>query len=192
MATPMPPVTGNVNIASAQFVSLQLGDTTYRFSDAYETITVDGEQYTDLGHMLMISDFTYNYKSTQGTSQIMISGVPSDPNYMNIVQSTPIRGGDIEIRRVFFDPDTLEPLAGEEYLRFKGIISNYIIEEQDTDFFTGVSTNVITFEAASVYAVLSKKISGQRTNGSERRKFYPGDPSFDRVKEVLILPEFDR
>lgn len=191
MATTIAPVTGNINIASAQFVSLQLGDNTYRFSDAYEVVTVDGEQYTDLGHLLSISDFTYDYKSTQATAQVTISGLPNNPDYMQIVQESKVKGGDIEIRRVFFDPDTLEPLSGEEYLRFKGIISNYVIEEE-ADFYTGIATNVITFECASVYAVLARKISGQRTNGSERRRFYPNDISFDQVKNLKTLPEFDR
>lgn len=191
MATTIAPVTGTTNIASAQFVSLQLGDTTYRFSDAYETITVAGESYTDLAHLLNISNFTYDYKSTQATAQISISGLPESPDYMQIVQDSKIKGGDIEIRRVFFDTDTLLPLPGEEYLRFKGIISNYIIEEE-ADFYTGVATNAIVFECTSVYAVLARKISGQRTNGSERRRFYPGDPSFDQVKNLTTLPDFDR
>lgn len=191
MATTIPAVTGNVNIASALFVDLQLGDTTYYISNSYKTQTVNSNSYTDLGSMLQITPFTYNYKTTQGTIQLSISGVPGTPDYMNIIQSERIKGGDIEIRRVFFDKDTLEPISGAEYLRFKGIISNFTIEEE-ADFFAGGVTNTLIFECTNIYAVLSNKISGQRTNGSDRRRFYPGDISFDNVKNLTALPEFDR
>jgi len=191
MATTIPPVTGNSTIASALFVSMQLGDTTYYISNAYKPITVASNSYTDLGSLLTVSDFTYDYKSTQSTIQFAISGIPNTTDYMNIVQTNKIRGGDIEIRRVFFDTTTLEPLSGQEYLRFKGIISNFAIEE-NTDFFQGVATNTISFECTSVYTILSKKISGQRTNGSDRRRFYTDDQSFDQVKFNKTLPEFDR
>lgn len=191
MATSIPAVTGNTSIASALFVSMQMGDTTYRFSNAYKALTVGGHSYTDLGHLLTVDDFTYDYKATQATVQVAISGVPNTPDYMQIVQDSKIRGGDVEIRRAFFNTDTLEPLSGEEYLRFKGLISNFVIEEESS-FFEGVSTNTIIFECASVYAVLTNKFSGQRTNGSDRRRFYTDDISFDNVKNIKQLPEFDR
>ena len=190
MATSIPAVTGNASITSAVFVSLQIGDSTYYFSNAYKPITVAGNLYTDLGALLSVSDFTYDYKATQSTITLNISGVPNNPDYVQLVQSQKIRGGDIEIRRVFFDNDTLEPISGAEYLRFKGIVSTYFIEEE-TDFFQGVAKKKIVFECASVYVLLDNRFSGQRTNGSDRRRFYPDDVSFDSVKFTTI-PEFDR
>lgn len=180
---------GNVNIASALFVELQLDDTSYYFSDAYAPITVDGNVYTHLGDLLSISNFQNDFSATQVNSQIIISGVPKSPNWISIVLNQNIKGGDVNIKRVFFDTDTLLPIANAAYQRFSGVISNYSIEE-DTDFFDGKFTNSIIFECQSVYAVLAKKITGQRTNGSDRRRFFSGDASFDRVSFLADIPEF--
>lgn len=188
MPTAIPPVTGNVNVSSGIFVSMTLGDNTYRFSNAYKTLTVAGQSYTDLGSLLSVGEFVYDYKATQNTLQIAISGIPNTTDYMNIIQSEKIRGGDVEVRRVFFDPLTGEPLAGEEYLRYKGLISNYVIEEE-ADFFAGYATNTLVFDCASVFSLLTSKVTGQRTNGSDRRKFFD-DPSFDNVKTLRTLPNF--
>jgi len=189
MATTISAVTGESNISSGVFVKMTLGTNTYRFSSAYKTLTVGGESYTDLGSLLAVSEFTYDYKATQNSIQITISGIPNTTDYINIIQNEKIRGGDVEVRRVFFDADTQEPLAGEEYLRYKGIISNYVIEE-NTDFFNGIATNTLVFECASVFSLLENKISGQRTNGSDRRRFFAGDISFDQIKSLKTLPEF--
>lgn len=180
---------GNVSIASALFVELQLGAGTYRFSDAYTDITVDGDTYTRLGSLLTVSAFQNDFSATESTAQIIISGVPNTPNYTNTVLNTPIKGGDVSIKRVFFDTDTLLPISGAAYQRFSGVISNYSIEE-DVDFFGGVATQSIVFECQSVYAVLAKKITGQRTNGSDRRRFFSGDASFDQVQFQSNIPEF--
>lgn len=180
---------GNVNIASALFVELQLGSSIYRFSDAYDTITVDGDDYTYLGDLLSISNFQNDFSATQVNSQIIISGVPKGKDFAQIVLNEPIKGGDVSIKRVFFDVDTQLPISGAAYQRFSGVISNYAIEE-DTDFFGGKFTNSIVFECQSVYAVLAKKITGQRTNGSDRRRFFSGDASFDRVNFLSEIPEF--
>ena len=85
--------------------------------------------------------------------------------------------------------DTLLPIANAAYQRFSGVISNYSIEE-DVDFFGGVASQSIVFECQSVYAVLAKKITGQRTNGSDRRRFFSGDASFDQVQFQSNIPEF--
>lgn len=189
MATTIAPVTGNTTISSGIFIKMTLAGTDYFLSNAYEPLTVDGDTYTDLGSLLSVGDFTYDYKATQGSMVFAISGIPNTTNYMNLIQSQKIRGGDVEIRRVFFNPTTGEPLSGEVYLRFKGLISNYVIEEE-ADFIQGVATNTIVFECASVYSLLANKTSGQRTNGSDRRKYFPNDISFDNVKRLKILPGF--
>lgn len=189
MATTIAPVTGNVTISSGLFVKMTLGGTDYFFSNAYEAFNVDGDDYTDLGSLLSVGEFTYDYKATQGSLAIAISGIPNTTDFMNIIQTQKIRGGDVEVRRVFFDPVTQEPLSGEVYLRFKGLISNYVIEEE-ADFFQGRATNTIVFECASVFSLLANKVSGQRTNGSDRRKYFTNDPSFDNVKYLKNLPGF--
>jgi hypothetical protein len=102
---------------------------------------------------------------------------------MGLILLNPIKGGTIQIRRAFFDPETQQALAGEVYLRYKGVITNYAIDET-TNFLNGELTNQITVTCASINTLLENRIRGQRTNGTDRRRFYPGDISFDRVKEL--------
>ena len=192
MSTPIPPVSNN-EISTATFIDLQLGATTYYISDAYKPITLNSNSYTQLGILMDVSQITYDYKTTAGTMTIVISGVPNTPDFLQLLEQTEIKGGDVEIRRAFFTPATSVIIPNEDYLRFKGIISNYGIEEE-TNFIDGRSTNTIIFECASTFAILEKKVAGQRTNGSDRRRFYSTSPDFDRVKFIQDenLPEFDR
>ena len=183
MATSIPEVSGNVNIASALFVDLQLGDTTYYISDAYTEMPLNGNQYTSMASLLSMSDFVSDYKATQGSITFTISGIPNTPNYTQIIQGTKIKGGDVNVRRAFFDKDTLDLIGTTGYLRFSGIISNWALEE-NTDFMQGVATNTLLIECVSVYTVLTKRIAGQRTNGTDRRRFFSGDSSFDRVTYI--------
>ena len=190
MATTIPAVDTEVNIASALFIDLQLGDTNYYISDAYNSFTVNSNDYTSLGSLLSVSDFTTDFSTTQGTISIAISGIPNTIDYMQAVQATKIQGGNVVVRRKFFDADTLLPVANAEYVRYTGIISNYHIEE-DTNIIEGNSTNTIVFECASIYSILANRKTGQQTNGSSRRRFYTGDISFDNVRFNTKLPEFD-
>ena len=176
------------NVAHALFVNMVLGDTTYYLSDAYNALTVEGNEYTSLGALMSVSDIQDDYKSTQGTVTIAISGIPNTVDFMDIILNEKIKGGEINVYRAFFDTVTLEQQANA-YLRYKGIISNYNVEE-NTDIINGVSTNTLVLTCSNVYTILSRKISGQRTNGASRRQFYPGDPSFDRVKSITALPRF--
>ena len=63
MSTSIPAVDTEQNIASALFVDLQLGDTTYYLSDAYNPFTIGSNTYTDLGSLLSVSSFVSDYKT---------------------------------------------------------------------------------------------------------------------------------
>lgn len=189
MSTPISQANTAITVSSSLFVDLTLSNVTYYLSDAYTALTVDGNSYTNLGALLSVGSITSDYKATQGTITISLSGIPNTDNFTNILMTEKIKGGEVEVRRVFFDPDTMEPSANGSYLRFKGIVSNFGIEEE-TAIIDGVATNTLLLECASTYAILQKKISGQRTNGSDRRRFETGDQSFDQVKNILRLPEF--
>lgn len=191
MSTPIPAVDTEQNIASALFIDLQLGSSNYYISDAYKPFTINSNEYTALGAFLSVEAFQTDFKTTQSSISFGISGIPNTTDYMRIINTEKIKGGSVTIRRKFFDADTLLPLANAEYIRYNGIISNFHVEE-NTDFIAGIATNTIVFEIASVYTILSKRIAGQRTNGSDRRRFYPDDISFDNVSNIRVLPEFDR
>lgn len=182
MATTITAVQTN-RIAHAVFIDLTLDETTYYISSAYEPITVNGNVYTELGALLSVSSLTEDLKTSSGDVRISLSGIPSEADYMTIVLGSPIKGGTVKIRRVFFDPDTLQPISGQEYLRYTGIITNYSVEEQ-SDILAGELTNAITVTCASLNTLLENRVTGQRTNGTDRKRFFSGDISFDRVKDL--------
>ena len=186
-------VDGENDVLHALFLDLTLGNVTYYLSNAYRPVTVDGNTYTALGAFIGIGSITEDLRTTNGDVQITLTGIPTDDNYLATVLTTPIKGGSVLVRRAFFNKNTLEiKLDGPDpqvYLRYKGIITNFAIEEQE-NLLTGELNNSISIICASLNSLLENKVAGQRTNGSDRRKYYPGDISFDRVKD-LANTQFD-
>lgn len=180
MSTPISALDTETHISHAVFIDIQLGATTYYISSAYAPVTIGSNTYTELGAFLGMGEITDDLKTTNGDIVLNLSGIPSNQDYLNLILSTPIKGGNIIIRRGFFDPETNLPLPGQVYTRFTGIITNFTIDENN-DMFTGDSTISISISCASIHSLLENKICGQRTNPSDRRRFYPGDESFDRV-----------
>jgi hypothetical protein len=95
------------------------------------------------------------------------------------VLTAPIKGGEVSILRGF---QTAEGTI-QTYLRYVGIITNYSIEEQD-DYLSRDRSYTVTISCANINTLMENRVSGQRTNGSDRKRFYPGDISFDRVKDL--------
>ena len=181
--------TENANaIATALFVDLVLGDYRYYISDAYNPLTVNANVYTHLGSLISVSSIQDDYKSTQGTVTLAISGIPNTVDFTNVILNERIKGGEVNVQRAFFDVDTLA-VEANTFLRYRGIISNFTVEE-NTDIIGGVSTNTLVLSCANIYTILSRKIAGQRTNGASRRQFYPGDASFDNVRFFTSLPRY--
>jgi hypothetical protein len=186
MPTSIPEV-ANTSISHAVFIDLTLNanftPTTYYISSAYKPITYNGNTYTELGAFLQLGAVTDDLKVTNGDLQIQLTGIPSDVNYMDIVLSYPIKGGNVVVRRGFFDTNTMQLIPNAMYERYRGIITNYSVDES-TSFTTGDLVNTIVVSCASINTVLENKVTGQRTNGTDRNRFYPTDISFDRVKTL--------
>lgn len=177
----------NISLATGEqftlhclLIDLTLDDTTYFLSSAYAPVTYDGNTYTELGAFITVDDLRSDLKTTNGDIAVSLAGVPSEANYMDIVLSAPIRGGTIVIRRAFFDPDTMLLNTDQVFERYRGIITNFAVDETE-NFLTGDLNNRITVTCASLNTLLEQQTSGQRTNGSDRRRYFPGDISFDRV-----------
>ena len=182
MATPITAVQGT-KVSHALFIDLTLGNVTYYISSAYQPITINSNTYTELGAFLQIGDVTEDLKTTNGDIILTLSGIPSDVSYMDIVLSTSIKGGNVIVRRGFFDTDTLQPIPGQIFERYRGVITNYAVEET-TNFLTGELTNQISISCASLNSLLETQVRGQRTNSTDRKRFYPSDVSMDRVKAL--------
>lgn len=182
MTTPITAVQGS-SISHALFIDLTLANVTYYISSAYQPITIDGNTYTELGAFLQIDDVTEDIKTTNGDVVIALTGIPSDANYMDIILSTSIKGGNVVVRRGFFDTATLQPIAGQVFERYRGVITNFAVDET-TNFLSGELTNQIAITCASLNSLLETQVRGQRTNSTDRKRFYPTDLSMDRVKAL--------
>lgn len=190
MPTTMPEVQGT-NIAPVTLIDLDLNGTTYYISDAYKPFTVDSNSYTELGAFLSISNLDDNLKTTNGDIQIGLSGIPSsstgsEVNYLNIIMTEPVKGGNVTIKRAFYDTDTWA-LQSNVYTRYKGIITNFNIADA-FNFISKENDYSVTVSVASINGVLENLVVGQYTNPDSRKRFFPDDESFDRIPNIHNTP----
>jgi hypothetical protein len=151
-----------------------------RFSDFMTPYTINGESYTALGSLMGVSDTSSELRATSQEVSISISGIP-DTNISDILNNR-VKGSDVKIYRVFFNPTTgaVLNIAGNPAQKFQGVISNFDISDElsmgDT---TG--TVLLTLTATNIVDLLTNKQAGRRTNPVDMKLFYPTDVSFDRV-----------
>lgn len=182
MSTNIPAVQSR-EIASCLLINLNLDGNVYYISSAYAPVTYNSNTYTELGSFLSIDTFREDIRTTNGDLTVSLSGIPSEQNYLSIILNTPIKGGEIEIYRGFYDLSTLELDTSEVYLRFKGIITNFAITEE-VDTFKGYMTNSVSIACASINTILENRTAGQRTDPDERKRLFANDAVFDRVPEL--------
>jgi hypothetical protein len=195
MSTIIPEVDTERRIEYGVLIDLTLDGTTYYVSNCYKEITYDGNLYQALAGFLTVSDIQNNISNANDEVQVTLSAIPA--NYIAATIDTQIKGGEINIYRVFFDYATQEIITNAVYRRFTGIISNYSVQEDITT--TGQTPEVnhtITIIASSIMGVLENKISGRRTNQQDYQIVWPelanssSDPSMNRV-EALFNSSFD-
>ncbi len=185
MATTITPVQQD-HIVSIVLIDLTLDATTYYISNAYKPVTYDGNTYTELGSFLGMDGITDDVKTSNGDMNITLSGIPSDADYMNIVLTSKIKGGQVVIRRGFMSESDLELDTSEVYTRYSGIITNFAITE-DVDIINKKNTNSISIMVASLNQLLETKVKGQFTNPESRKRLFANDQIFDRIPELQNL-----
>jgi len=194
MSTNIPPVQTNA-IEHGILIDLTLDEDTYYISNCYKNVTHNGNEYLALAGFLNTSDIQNNISNANDEIQVSLSAIP--PTYIATTIGQPIKGGEVNIYRAFFDYETQEVITGEVYRRFTGIISNFSVQEDmDTQGTTPEVTHTITIIASSIMGVLENKISGRRTNKQDFEIEWPelandpADPSMERV-ETLFNSSFD-
>lgn len=194
MSTNIPPVQTNA-IEHGVLIDLTLDEDTYYISNCYKNVTHNGNEYIALAGFLNTSDIQNNISNANDEIQVSLSAIP--PTYIAATIGQPIKGGEVNIYRAFFDYETQEVITGEVYRRFTGIISNFTVQEDlDTQATTPEVTHTITIIASSIMGVLENKISGRRTNKQDFEIEWPelandpADPSMERV-ESLFNSSFD-
>lgn len=187
MATTITEVQGD-NISPITLIDLQVGANVYYLSSNWKPVTHDSNNYTELGAFLSISSIDDNLKYNANDLSLTLSGIPSGENYLSKILTEPVKGGNVTIKRGFVNESTMELESGV-YTRFKGVITNFKIDEQ-VNVLNKQMDYAVTVTLASQLTVLSEKISGQRTNPDDRKRLFPSDKSFDRVP-ILFNTSFD-
>ena len=184
MATTITPVQGT-HISSCILIDLELDGVTYYISSAYKPVTYNTNTYTELGSFLQISEFPEDIRTTNGDISITLSGIPSEENYLSLILTEPIKGGNVSVYRGFYDNVTHVFDDTEVYQRFRGVITNFAIQEDFTSLTT--LTNSVTVTCASINTLLENRLSGQRTNPDDRARLFPNDQVFARVPELYNI-----
>ena len=190
MSTNIPAVQGT-NIAPVTLIDLDLNGNVYYISDAYKAFKHGGNTYTELGAFLNISSLTDNLRATNGDIQVSLSGIPSsstgsEVNYLNIIMTEPVKGGNVTVKRAFYDTTTWS-LQPDVYTRFKGIITNYNIADA-FNFISKENDYSVTVSVASINTLLENRITGQKTDPVDRHRFFPDDDSFNRIPNLYQTP----
>lgn len=172
------------HISHAMFIDLQIGGNVYYMSTAYKPYTIDSNLYNELGTFLSISDFSDDLKQTEGDVTLSLSGIPSNQDYIAQIVAEPIKGGNVTIKRGFFNLANSEIQTDQVFTRYKGVITNFSIQD-DANRINNEETATITVVTSSINTILKNKISGQRTNPEERKRLVAGDKIFDRIPDLF-------
>lgn len=181
MATDITAVQGN-HINHVVLIDLTIDATTYYLSNAYKPLTYNSNTYQELGAFLGMGTIQDDIRATSSDMQISLSGIPSEQDYLNLVLTSNIKGGTVNIYRGFLNDD-LSLDSANVFQRYRGIITNFSIGEE-TDILAGQNTNRVTITCASITTILEKKVAGQKTNVNDRQKFFSGDQTFTRVSDL--------
>jgi hypothetical protein len=178
MSTPIPEVEDTNYLTHFLLLQIELGNTIYYISNHNATITVGGTPYLPMGWLLQVGNVVDDLKTNNGDMTISLTGLIS--GLIGTVLNAPIKGGRIAIGRAYGRSETGPFYVAQRYL---GVITNFAIEETE-DIINRDRTYTVAITCANINTLLENRVSGQRTNGSDRKKFYPGDISFDRTKDL--------
>jgi hypothetical protein len=151
--------------------------TVLAFSDHNDNFTIDGQQYVNVGRLMNVTATNSELRSSSNSVTISLSGIPNSA-IAEIVNSK-IKSAPVDIYRAFFNPSTAAQI-GTTQGRFRGFVNNYSLQE-DYDVNTRVSSNTIILECASSIDILSRKVTGRKTNPESQKKYFANDLSMDRV-----------
>jgi hypothetical protein len=163
-----------------------------RISTFHKSISITEDDgisyaYAPAGVLMSVSEGVSELRATSVETAIGLSGIPVE--YAITVQAARLKGSRIEIRRVFCDAITDNPLAiaGNPVFMFQGVVTNYGFSEQYNEF-SDESSLVINLSCSSLVDMLNTKITGRRTNQESMNQFYPSDSSFNRITNLIGRP----
>lgn len=181
MPTVISQVTGTNYINNAEFIRITIpkdANSPYNFSSSYRKESFSGSDFvgtfTNLGGLVSVSGHQRDLAVTSYDTTVSLVGV--DKTRVGQVIDAGLKGAKIEIWRGFYDANY--QIKGSPVLRYTGIITGFVIDEQYQD---RSDTFTLSLHCTSYKKVLENRISGRITNSSSWKNFAATDTSMDRV-----------
>jgi hypothetical protein len=186
----IPPVDGTSNIRIADFIRINTGVATYRFTTAPNNITVsaiDSQPFNAVGTLMKVGNVQRDIKSTANETTVTLVGI--DTSMLGWVLGQRVKGSAIQMWHGFFDTNgSLMTTGGTGglYQFFDGIVTSFAISEQwmeEVRMYVGT----ITVSASSIQLILQNRIAGRYTNNNSWQFFNNGDTSMNRVSFIETI-----
>lgn len=138
-------------------------------TDAYRTITWDGQSWVAMGHFLSFSDIEESGGIEVSSCTVGLSGV--DQTYISIFLNNDFIDREVSIWKAFLDASM--SVISNPLLIFNGRINRPGITEDPNG-----GSCTLAVEVASNW-VDFQRIPGRHTNHTEQQIWYPGDKGFE-------------
>ena len=171
-------------VQAVNFVKILVPDSAaVLISDGTKSYTVAGDTYTAISQLLTVGESQSEIRALEQQTTVSLFGLAGTTVSAFVAEE--IKGSAIEIRQAFYNPTTgvLLSISGNPVLKFKGLITNYSIQEE-WDNATKTSNWSIVLECNSLVSTILEKVSGRRTNDADQQRFFPGDLSMSRVNTI--------
>lgn len=181
------PVDGTNNIRIADFVRVNTGAETYRFTTAPSNTlvpSIDATAFSAVGTLMKVGDVQRDIKSTANETTVTLVGI--DTALLGWVLGQNVKGAQIQMWHGFYDTsDQLITSGGSGglYQFFNGIITSFAISEtwmEESRSYVGT----ITIAASSIQLILQNRIAGRYTNNNSWQFFNSNDTSMNRVNFI--------
>jgi len=184
------PVDGTNNIRIADFVRVNTGTETYRFTTAPSNTlipAIDSTAFSAVGTLMKVGDVQRDIKSTANETSVTLIGI--DTAMLGWVLSQSVKGSQIEMWHGFYNQSNELITSGGTgglYQFFSGIITSFSISETWMEEARGY-VGTITISASAIQLILQNRIAGRYTNNNSWQFFASGDTSMNRVNFIETI-----
>ncbi len=167
---------GKARNQPCHLVAVVFDDVTTYMTDAYKTITYDGNDYVGVGHFLGFSDIEETADLAVASMTVSLSGV--DQTFINAFLSKNYIDRQIVIYKAFLDTST-DALISDPILIFDGRMdAPTIIENPDS------GTCTVAVNATNAWVDFERR-PGRKTSDAEQQLAFAGDLGMEFASEVV-------
>jgi hypothetical protein len=143
-------------------------------TDAYRSITWDGNVYLANGHLLAYEGVEESAELQVAQARFALSGV--DQSLVSLVLIENVIDRRVRVWTAFLNTD--DAIIGDPIMIFDGRMDAPTIDEDPT---TGTCT--VSIAASNQFADFNRR-AGRRTNDAEQQGLFPGDKGFEYVSAL--------